>query len=82
MNNPNLPAGIQTNRLDTDEASAFIGFKPSTMKLSRVTGTLAGVNTPVFRKIGRKVFYDRAVLEEWLNQFENQPNTATSGETK
>jgi hypothetical protein len=66
----------QPLRFDTHQAADFIGFKPSTLKLSRVTGILAGVNSPTYRKMGRKVVYDRVVLEVWLSQFENQPNTA------
>ncbi len=66
----------QPLRLDTNQAAEFIGFKPSTLKISRVTGMLAGVNSPEYRKLGRKVVYDRTVLVEWMNQFKNQANTA------
>lgn len=67
---------VSPHLLDTENASLIIGFKPSTLKLSRVTGTLAGVEAPVFKKLGRKVVYEREVLEEWLDQFQPQQNTA------
>ena len=63
-------------RLDTNQAAEYLGFAVSTLNISRVTGTLAGVKAPAYRKLGRKVVYDASILEEWLNQFENQPNTA------
>lgn len=63
-------------RLDTKQAAGFLGFAVSTLKISRVTGTLAGVKAPAYRKLGRKVVYDTSILEDWLGQFGNQPNTA------
>ena len=62
--------------VDTHGCAIILGFASSTIRISRVTGTLAGVPAPTYRKIGRKVVYDRVVLEEWLNQFNNQPNTS------
>ena len=62
--------------VDTHQCSTLLGFAASTIRISRVTGTLAGFPAPAYRKIGRKVIYDRVILEEWLNQFANQPNTA------
>ncbi|MBS98656.1 MAG: DNA-binding protein [Oceanospirillaceae bacterium] len=62
--------------LDTHQAAKHIGFSYTTLKLSRSTGTIAGVNTPAFLKIGRSVRYDKAVLDKWLAQFESKPNTA------
>ena len=64
-------------RLDTHAAGKIIGFASSTLRMSRVTGILAGVPAPAYRKVVRKVVYDRVVLDEWLNQFENQNNTAS-----
>jgi len=63
--------------VDTHQCSTLLGFATSTIRISRVTGTLAGFPAPVYRKIGRKVIYDRVVLDEWLNQFVNQANTAS-----
>jgi predicted DNA-binding transcriptional regulator AlpA len=61
--------------VDTHQCSALLGFAASTIRISRVTGTLAGFSAPAYRKIGRKVVYDRVVIDEWLAQFSNQPNT-------
>ena len=60
---------------DTHGAAYELGFGSSTMRVSRVTGTLAGVPAPTYRKVGRKVVYDRIVLEKWMEQFANQQNT-------
>ena len=62
--------------VDTHQCSTLLGFAASTIRISRVTGTLAGFSAPAYRKIGRKVVYDRVVIDEWLTQFSNQPNTA------
>ena len=61
--------------LDTHEAALLIGYKSTTLKLSRVTGILGGVPAPAYRKLGRKVVYDRVTLNEWLSQFHHQFNT-------
>ena len=62
--------------LDTHEFAKKLGFASVTLRMSRVTGTLAGVPAPTYRKIGRKVVYDEAVGDEWLAQFASQPNTS------
>ena len=61
--------------LDTHEAAMLLGYKSTTLRLSRVTGILGGVAAPAYRKLGRKVVYDRATLNEWLSQFQMQSNT-------
>ena len=58
--------------LDTHEFAKKLGFASVTLRMSRVTGTLAGVPAPAYRK----VVYDEAVGDEWLAQFANQPNTS------
>ena len=70
--------------LDTHEASLLLGYKSSTLRISRVTGILGGVAAPAYRKLGRKVVYDRATLNEWLSQFQMQSNTGytNSGQSK
>jgi len=62
---------------DTHGAAFELGFGSSTIRVSRVTGTLAGVPAPTYRKVGRKVVYDRIVLKKWMDQFANQQKTAT-----
>jgi len=63
--------------LDTHESANHIGLASNTVRISRVSGTLCGVAAPPYRKLGRKVIYDRVILDQWLDQFSNQPNTAT-----
>ena len=67
---------ITTSLANTHECADELGFASSTIRMSRVTGFLAGVPAPTYRKIGRKVVYDRAILDQWLGQFVNQSNTA------
>jgi hypothetical protein len=71
------PANYPSPHCDTHGAASYLGFGSSTMRVSRVTGTLAGVPAPTYRKIGRKVIYDRMILDEWIDQFANQQKTAT-----
>jgi hypothetical protein len=68
---------ITSSLANTHECAGELGFASSTIRMSRVTGILAGVPAPTYRKIGRKVVYDRVVLDEWLSQFANQANTAS-----
>jgi len=79
MNTANQRNLNHTNNLsphcDTHGAAFDLGFSSSTIRVSRVTGTLAGVPAPTYRKVGRKVVYDRIVLEKWMEQFANQQNT-------
>jgi len=63
-------------RLNTKAAAAFLGCSPSTLKISRVTGTLLGSKAPPYRKLGRKVVYDHEALHNWLDQFQPRTNTA------
>lgn len=62
--------------LDTHQAADRMGFRSSTLRWSRSTGTIAGVKTPEFLKIGKSVRYDPAVIDAWLAQFESKSNTA------
>ena len=71
------PANYPSPHCDTHGAAFELGFSSSTIRVSRVTGTLAGVPAPTYRKIGRKVVYDRIVLDKWMEQFANQQKTAT-----
>ena len=69
------PSNNLSPHCDTHGAAFELGFGSSTMRVSRVTGTLAGVPAPTYRKIGRKVVYDRIVLVKWMEQFANQQKT-------
>ena len=63
-------------RFDTAEAAEFICCATVTLKISRVTGILLGVPAPAYRKLGRKVVYDRDTLQAWIDQFGTQTSTA------
>lgn len=67
---------VKKRYLSNEEAAIYIGFKPSTLRLSRHTGTLAGVDTPEYLKIGKVVRYDVQDLDQWLSQFRKYKNTA------
>ncbi|MDC1101382.1 hypothetical protein OAS69_01260 [Pseudomonadales bacterium] len=55
--------------LDNDEAAFYCKVKPNTMKNSRYTGKLGGVDAPAFVKIGRSISYRLDTLCTWRNQF-------------
>ena len=67
-----------TDSLFKNEAAAIVlGCAPSTLKLSRHTGTLLGAKAPEYIKRGkRNVVYRQSTLETWLDQFDEQANTA------
>jgi hypothetical protein len=62
--------------LNTKEAAIFINCSPYTLRLSRSTGKLFGVDAPLYKKRNRSVVYSRSSLELWENQFEEIPNTS------
>ena len=62
--------------LTTKEAAQYLGFQATTLRNARYTGRLAGVEAPAYRKMGTVARYDRAVLDDWLDQFEEQTSTS------
>ena len=66
-----------TNKLiNTKEAAMYLGCSVSSLKTSRSTGKLLSVDAPVYRKIGYAVRYKLGTLDSWLQQFNEQNNTA------
>ena len=59
----------RSNRYDSDAAAEYLGYSPATLRNSRSSGTLAGVQAPAFIKIGLRAFYQQATLDAWLEQF-------------
>ena len=66
----------ESTRLSTTEAANYLGFSVNTLRCARVSGMLASVAAPKYRKIGRRVFYEVSTLDQWLKQFGEQANTA------
>ena len=65
--------------MDTHEAAFYLGFAEYTLRRSRTTGKLGGVDPPKYRKLGSKILYQKDWLDDWLAQFEPQTNTAQNG---
>jgi len=66
------------NNLDlisTDTAACLLNIKTGTLRLSRVRGLLGGRSAPKYLKIGRKVVYERAEIDRWINQLKRFGNT-------
>lgn len=61
--------------LNTEQAAEYLGVSAYSLKLSRCKGKLCGVPAPAYKKIGRLVRYEPAVISAWLDQFEPQANT-------
>lgn len=61
------PGGDWPHRMADPIAAAYIGTTPATLRKSRHFGMLWGATAPKFRKVGRRVFYDRSVLDEWID---------------
>lgn len=49
--------------LDTKEAAAYLGLSPKTLVKMRVTG-----GGPRYAKVGRRVIYDVADLDSWIEK--------------
>jgi hypothetical protein len=62
-------------RYETTMAAPLIHVKPTTLRNSRCTGRLAGVDAPAFIKMGSKVLYRGSTLKAWLAQFREQTST-------
>ena len=67
---------IQKNLLANKEAATYLGCAPNSLKLSRSTGQLFSVAAPAYLKMGFSVRYKITTLDEWLDQFAEQSNTA------
>ena len=62
----------RSNRYDSDAAAEYLGYSPATLRNSRSSGLLAGVQGPPYIKIGLRVYYLQSALDEWLAQFAEQ----------
>ena len=56
---------INTCYMNTKQAAIYTNFAPNTLEKYRSTG--AG-NGPKYRKVGRKVVYSQADLDEWVGR--------------
>jgi hypothetical protein len=61
---------------DTATSGGFLGFQPATMRNSRNTGKLAGVDAPAFVKMGTVVRYKGKTLKDWRAQFAERTKTS------
>jgi len=55
-------------KLSTPEAAAYIGLGESTLNKSRVTKSVGSTPAPPYIKLGARVLYDPADLDQWLAQ--------------
>ena len=59
------------NKLLTSiESASRFGIADTTLRISRTTGKLFGVDAPKHIKLGRTVRYRPEELDNWLAQFE------------
>lgn len=64
--------------LTTNEAANYLGYKATTLRNSRLSGRLAGVQAPRYWKIGAGVRYEKTELDRWLGQFPVQASTSST----
>lgn len=62
---------LKEDELSTAQAAEYMGYSAGTLAVSRCSGLLAGVKAPRSIKRGH-VFYKKADLDAWMEQFENQ----------
>lgn len=68
---------IQTSaKAKSKTAAAHLQVAESTLRKSRVTGTLCGLPAPAYTKMGRTVLYDIADLDAWLEQLPKGNSTS------
>jgi len=69
---------IAISQLDVKQAANYLGFSRSTLNNARYSGLLGGVKAPKFKKLGKSIRYERASLDAWLAQFQEQTSTSES----
>ncbi|RLA63375.1 MAG: hypothetical protein DRQ78_06930 [Epsilonproteobacteria bacterium] len=67
----------QTNKyaLSSKKAAAYLSINEQTLRKSRGTGLLFNIKAPIYKKVGRRVFYLTIVLEDWVNNIADYSNT-------
>ena len=70
-----LPAIEDDGFYPTVIAGTYLGFQSTTMRNSRHTGKLAGVNAPAHIKMGSAVRYLGKTLKDWRAQFAERTST-------
>ena len=68
--------------LSNKEASQYLNCASNSLKQSRSTGTLFGVQAPAYIKLGFNIRYKLSTLDDWLNQFKEQLNTSQNVSSK
>lgn len=70
---PNPESLLEQDRLDTVQAAFYIhpGFSPRTLEKYRLTG-----DGPKYLKLGRRVYYRKADLDDWLNSKSKKSTSA------
>ena len=64
-----------TKYLSSNSAANYLGYSTATLRNARHTGILAGVEAPIYLKMGKSIRYDKDVLDAWLAQFNDLANT-------
>jgi hypothetical protein len=77
MKRPPRTEAPKQRLLDTDEAAAFLGTSPGTLKVERCRPTWG---LPWVRLGKRGVRYDLGDLEAFIAAHRNRPDTETGGE--
>ncbi|MBE0470216.1 MAG: helix-turn-helix domain-containing protein [Methyloprofundus sp.] len=67
---------ITPRACNSKEAAKYLGVAETTLKQSRSTGTLFGIATPTYKKVGHSVIYEFSSLDKWLDALPEYKNTA------
>lgn len=68
---------VRPRCLDEEQASIYVGMSVSFLQKSRCTGATGGQTPgPLFKKIGKRVVYDIADLDAWLDSFRSYRHNA------
>jgi len=61
--------------LSSKKAADYLSVNEQTLRKSRSSGLLFNTTAPIFKKVGRRVFYLKDVLEAWVNNLPDYSNT-------
>lgn len=64
-----MSANITPAQLSYIEAATYLGVALPTLKNGIASGSLQGVTPPPFIKRGRRVYFKKSTLDNWLEQF-------------
>jgi len=61
--------------LNSKNAAFYLNIPEQTLRSSRVHGLIYGIKPPPFKKMGSRIFYEIATLDQWINGIPTHNNS-------